>query len=56
MSDEPLWCPSCGQEIGPDHADCSFDEENDKWPADPFCNISGDRARNCGCPHCTRST
>jgi hypothetical protein len=26
MNDEPLYCPKCGQEIGPDHKDCDYED------------------------------
>lgn len=40
---EPLYCPFCGDEIGPDHRpECTLDEET--APPEAFCVT-------CGAPH-----
>ena len=40
MSDEPLYCPACGLEIGPDHVGCLYDGAS--LPRDiRYCEVCG---------------
>ena len=41
MSDEPLFCPLCGDEIGPDHRNCGFDFEADVPREKRHCEVCG---------------
>ena len=42
MSDEPLYCPACGVEIGPDHKDCDYDYNSPVLPrAERYCDVCG---------------
>jgi hypothetical protein len=56
MSDEPLYCPACGDEIGPDHrTSCTF--HPDLWSGDVselvYCEICGGK-EPCGCEYSSR--
>jgi hypothetical protein len=48
---EPLYCPNCGVEIGPDHG-CDWDWQSDPMPTDPFCEITGLKVTACRCCYC----
>lgn len=56
MSDEPLYCPWCGEEIGPDHGECfGWDAYASSGYARapepmPFCELCGARVEACACP------
>ena len=42
MSDEPLYCPSCGVELGPEH-NCNWNYESDTFPdrENRYCEVCG---------------
>ena len=50
---EPLYCPGCGAEIGPNHgAACSFNEMTSEESAWIYCNVSGQPRAECRCEFC----
>ena len=40
MIDEPLYCPACGVEIGPDHQNCDYDD-SELPRAACYCDVCG---------------
>lgn len=52
-SAEPIWCPRCGDEVGPEHRrECDYDGH--ELPAEEvlFCELCGERepCATEGCP------